>query len=79
MLFKILGDERRPCIALSLHSTMSGGAVDANSFLSKQAIPSTVAHTTAIPTILPVPQPQQTTINNTMSSTQTESLSLIHI
>ena len=60
-------------IALPLHSTMSGGAVDATSFLSKQAIPTMVAHTTATPTILPVPQPQQTTINNTMSSTQTES------
>ena len=60
-------------IALPLYSTMSGGAVDATSFLSKQAIPTMVAHTTATPTILPVPQPQQTTINNTMSSTQTES------
>ena len=60
-------------IALPLHSTMSGGAVDATSFLSKQAIPTMVAHTTATPTILPVPQPQQTTINNTMSSAQTES------
>ena len=52
---------------------MSGGAVDATSFLSKQAIPTMVAHTTATPTILPVPQPQQTTINNTVSSTHTES------
>lgn len=58
---------------MSLHSTMSGGAVDATSFLSKQAIPTMVAHTTATPTILPVPQPQQTTINNTVSSTHTES------
>lgn len=51
---------------------MSRAALNATTFLTKQAIPTILADTVATPTILPVPQPQQGTLNNTMNNSQTE-------